>query len=249
MFPNVLNYNVNATWFVGVLALLSVFLTLEIWPKLCAFLLWYGWACLFNKNVLISNPGLPYVGWILLGLTLVVKDENYNFLGSSNWFVKYIQQDKLHNRIFWAGFILLSLGYTVSGIHKAYTSPSWLDGTALEHILHSPIAKNNIIRDTLVMFPGLLKLMTWFALFLEISFFPIGTMYYMRMWYWILYFGFNVGILTLINFPDLTFGMLMIHIMTFETRWIGVWRSWWEVISGERVLISGCSSKGEVVGE
>ena len=216
IFPNILNYNINATFFVGILTLLSILLTLGIMPRLCAFLLWYGWACLFNKNILISNPGLPYVGWILLSLTLVVQDKNNN----NNWFLKYIRQDGIHNRIFCAGLVLLSLGYTVSGIHKYFTSPSWSDGTALEHILCSPIANNNIIRDTLIQYPFLLKLMTWFALFLEISFFPIGSMYHLRLWYWIAYFGLNVGILALINFPDLTFGMLMIHIMTFEARWM-----------------------------
>ena len=220
IFPNILNYNINATYFLMFLTCLSVCLTLEIMPRLCAFILWYGWAALFNKNILISNPGLPYVGWILLGLTLVVQDGNNNIFNTDNWFFKYIQRDKLHNRIFWAGFILLSLGYTVSGIHKYFTSPSWVDGTALLHILESPIAKNTIFRDVLIQYPYLLKLMTWFALFLELSFLPVGTFYHMRLWYWVTYFGFNIGILLLINFPDLTFGMLMIHIMTFELRWL-----------------------------
>jgi hypothetical protein len=31
-----------------------------------AFILWYQWACLLNINVFISNPGIPYVGWLLL---------------------------------------------------------------------------------------------------------------------------------------------------------------------------------------
>ena len=253
VFPNILNYNINATIFVGVLTLLSILLTLEFMPKLCAFLLWYGWACLFNKNILISNPGLPYVGWILLSLTLVVQDKNNNIFQTNNWFLKYIQHDKLHNRIFYTGFILLSLGYTVSGIHKYFTSPSWSDGTALEHILCSPIANNNIIRDTLLQYPFMLKLMTWLALFLEISFFPIGSMYHMRMWYWIAYFGFNVGILSLINFPDLTFGMLMIHIMTFEMRWVHNFSYYMNSITecmglftGRIELFTGCSDRGKV---
>lgn len=220
IFPNILNYNINATYFLMFLTFLSICLTLEIMPRLTAFLLWYGWAALFNKNPLISNPGLPYVGWILLGLTLIVPDDNNNIFKTNNWFIKYIQRDKLHNRIFWCGFILLSLGYTVSGLHKFVTSPSWSDGTALHHILCSPIAKDNILRDILVQFPFLLKLMTWFALFLEISFLPLGTFYHTRIWYWVMYLGFNIGILGLINFPDLTFGMLMIHLMTFELRWV-----------------------------
>jgi hypothetical protein len=31
--------------------------------------------------------------------------------------------------------------------------------------------------------------------------------------------GFHVGILTLINFSDLTMGMMMIHLFTFDWDW------------------------------
>ena len=45
---------------------LSVLLTLDIGRRTCSLLLWMAWAAFFNLNYLISNPGLPYVGLLLL---------------------------------------------------------------------------------------------------------------------------------------------------------------------------------------
>jgi hypothetical protein len=113
--------------------------------------------------------------------------------------------------------VLISLGYTISGIHKL-DCPSWLDGSALEHILRGPLARDTFLKDYILSMPQpILKLSTWFSLFLEISFLPIGTFYYMRPIYWIASLIFHISIIVLINFTDLTLGVLMIHIFTFES--------------------------------
>ncbi|QKF94488.1 vitamin K-dependent gamma-carboxylase [Fadolivirus algeromassiliense] len=218
MFPNVLNY-VNATYFLMFLTGVATMLMFEIWPRLSAFVLWYGWAALFNKNPLISNPGLAYVGWCLLALTLVERDPQRIVFNTSNWFLQYIQRDKFPKRVFWAGWILLAAGYTASGLHKLVASPSWVDGTALQHVLESCLARDNILRDTLLQFPTFLRYSTWFSLFLEIAFLPLGVFYYTRMPFWFIYIGFHLGILMLINFADLTIGVLMIHLFTFDWSW------------------------------
>lgn len=60
----------------GVIALLATVCTRRMWEALSpirsclCLLLWYGWACLWNRNIFISNPGLPYVGWLLLASAL-----------------------------------------------------------------------------------------------------------------------------------------------------------------------------------
>ncbi len=41
------------------------------WDRAAALLVWYVWACLFSRNPLISNPSLPFVGWLLLAHTLL----------------------------------------------------------------------------------------------------------------------------------------------------------------------------------
>jgi sterol desaturase/sphingolipid hydroxylase (fatty acid hydroxylase superfamily) len=44
-------------------------------PIVCVFL-WWGWASLFNRNPLIANPGLPFVGWLLLATALWQEEED-----------------------------------------------------------------------------------------------------------------------------------------------------------------------------
>jgi hypothetical protein len=231
IFPNILNY-VNATVFVTFLALVSGLFAserflatisgitvLEWLPNVCAVMLWYGWASLVNRNPLIHNPGIPYVGWILLAMAFVEKDEKVVLFNTNNKFLRYIQYDRLHKRLFWSAWFLMAAGYTVSGLNKLLVSPSWIDGSALQHVLESPIARDNMLRDILVQYPTFLKYNTWFSLFLEISFLPLGVFYYTRFWYWMVYMGFHLGILLLINFTDLTIGVMMIHLFTFDWDW------------------------------
>jgi len=219
VLPNILDY-INATYFVIFLTFISLIFTIELYPKRCAFILWYGWAALFNRNILIHNPGLPYVGWILLALIFVENDPNKIPFESNNWFLNHIQKDQIPKRVFWSGWILLTTGYTASGLHKLVTSPSWIDGTALQHVLEGCLARDNFLRDIIVQFPFFLKLSTWLSLFLEISFLPLGVFYYTRCVYWIMYMGLHLGILMLINFTDLTIGVLMIHLFTFDWDWV-----------------------------
>jgi len=217
-FPNILEY-VNATYFIIFLTIISISFACELYSRVCAFILWYGWVALFNRNVLIHNPGLPYIGWILLAMTLVDKDDRKISFNTDNSFLKYIQYDKIPKRLFWSGWFLMAAGYTCSGLHKLLVSPSWVDGTGLQHVLESPIARDNILRDTLVQYPTFLKYNTWFSLFLEISFLPLGVFYHTRLPFWLIYMGFHIGILFLINFTDLTLGVMMIHLFTFDWEW------------------------------
>src|SRR5213594_4994148 len=68
LFPNVL-----AIWdspaalrlFVGALCAAAVSFACGVLRPLSAVLIWYGATCLFNRNPLIANPALPYVGLTL----------------------------------------------------------------------------------------------------------------------------------------------------------------------------------------
>jgi len=213
-FPNIIGV-VDATVFLWMLLLAAALYTLGIAYQVMAVFLWYGWACLFNRNILIANPGLPYVGWMLL----------------LSAFVKENRLPRDYHLLCW---FMMASGYTVSGIHKLW-SPSWLDGTALYHVLNSPLARDNIIRDTLLMFPEFLRLMTWFSLFLEISFLPLGLFIRTRFIYWITYVMFHLGIIVLINFTDLTLGVLMIHLITFEPWWLEWGTDVYQGIKNKRV--------------
>src|SRR5690349_17696527 len=70
-----------ATAFVAAMAMLAVVFAAGFARHAAAALLWYGWACMFNRNVLISNPSIPYIGLLLVLSLLVPAREPYR-LGS-----------------------------------------------------------------------------------------------------------------------------------------------------------------------
>lgn len=70
-------------------------------------------------------------------------------------------------------------------------------------------------------FPSqLLKAMTWGALALEVLFVLLVIFKKMRPWGWFFMLCMHVGLLCLINFSDLTLGMIMVHFFTFDPAWI-----------------------------
>src|SRR5690606_34884204 len=103
--------------------------------------LWFGWAALFNRNNLISNPGVPYVGLLLLMIAIVPDGEPGRWRGRpvapGDWFMP---------AAVWRGvWFLLAAGYTFSGLAKL-GSPSWVDGTALHHLISNPLARPSLLR-------------------------------------------------------------------------------------------------------
>ena len=74
LFPNLLFVCdgpavVAAALAVGVLA--SACLALGWRDRVAALVLWLLWASLFTRNPLIQNPGLPFIGWLLLAHALL----------------------------------------------------------------------------------------------------------------------------------------------------------------------------------
>lgn len=219
IFPNLLSFfdsPLSAQIFVSVLTLLSVFLLIGWKQNWVAFFLWYGWACLFNRNIFIGNPGLPFVGWILLALTLIperkVKEKVTGLKGDSAW--------EFPPGLFWGAWLIMSFGYTLSGIHKL-SSPSWVDGTAIAKLLENPLARDVPWREWLMSAPTwVTRGLTYGSLILEISFLPFSIYRVTRPWVWTAMIGMHLGILTLVSFADLTLGVLLIHAMTFDSRWL-----------------------------
>lgn len=208
-FPNFLDYDweieeYNLIHYIfTVLALIFSFDA--ILPIFChygkssnAFFLWFYWISLLNRNILIANPGIPYVGFLLMSYIFVP-------------FLSIEGKKTLYKIIlFFVGF-----GYMVSGLHKLQC-PSWIDGSALYNVLSGPLARDNIIRDTLFQYPDLLKLATWGSLSFEILSLILIASPYTRSFTTIMYIVFHLGILSVINFADLTMGMLLVHILTLE---------------------------------
>lgn len=217
LFPNVL-YWLDAPWFtvgfVALLCFLSLLLILGYQRPIVSLLLWYGWVCLFNRNNLISNPGIPFVGWILLALAVIPKGEPLCFRGEKDpdW--------KFPPLLFWGAWALMAIGYSISGIDK-WQAPSWRNGDAIPFLLDNPLARDWFLREWFLLLPDwTLHLMTWSVLAVEILFLPFSVSRKTRPFAWLAMIWVHLGILLLVDFADLTWGMLMIHLFTFDATWL-----------------------------
>ncbi len=220
VLPNPLEWwdtpGLATAWLVGMLVL-SVSLLLGSFRRTTCLLLWYGWACLFNRNNLISNPGIPYVGMMFLLMAIVPPGEPLSLgprRADSKWYFPWM--------VFFTARALMAAGYTFSGLDKLLTSPSWRDGTAMVHLVNNPLARPGPLRDLFLVLPSWMHhAMTWGALSLEVLFLPLCLTRKTRLAAWTLMIGMHVGILTVVDFADLTFGMVMLHLFTFDPDWFG----------------------------
>ena len=266
--------------FLQIMVLISGFFAMGIfqnWNSLC---LWYGWAFLLNRNNFILNPGIPYVGWLLLACCIIpnpgtimdlirfcrihskklrqIANFVHNQINYNSHRLQYKEnndetsanhtnmnenedEDKSENKneneneckswptrtnwkmptlIYWGAWFLMGLGYTLSGIDKLQKSPSWREGTALLYVLESLLARDNHILKMIVHmmknYPIFMRMSTYGSLFLEISFLPLGMFDRLRPVYWMALVLMHLVIIILIDFTDLSLGVLMIHLFTLE---------------------------------
>jgi predicted DCC family thiol-disulfide oxidoreductase YuxK len=117
-------------------------------------------------------------------------------------------------------WILMTLGYSYSGYTKLI-SPSWVDGTALGRVLDNPLARPGALRDVLLALPpAFLRAATWGALALELLFAPLALSRNLRPWLWSATLAMHLGLIALIDFADLSLGMVMLHLFTFDPGWV-----------------------------
>lgn len=200
----------------GMLA--ALFFMIGKWDKLSAGILWYLLACFLGRNPLIANPSLPFVGWLLLA-HLFLPQSPYGSLSArnridprGNW--------EMPRSIFLASWCVMAIAYTYSGFLKL-SSPSWIDGTAFIHLLQNPLARCNGLPEILSDLPlVLLKSLTWGALALEIGFVFFALFNPVRLWIWSAMLLMHVGLLCLIDFADLSLGMIFFHFFTFNPGWV-----------------------------
>jgi predicted DCC family thiol-disulfide oxidoreductase YuxK len=122
--------------------------------------------------------------------------------------------------LFAVAWVLMALGYSYSGYTKL-SSPSWLDGTAFAHVLENPLARPTALREWLLALPaGLLKAFTWGALGAELAFAPLALVRPLRPWLWLLLLGMHVDLMILVDFTDLSLGMVMLHFFTLDPAWV-----------------------------
>jgi len=122
--------------------------------------------------------------------------------------------------LFAGAWILMAMGYTYSGVTKL-VSPSWLDGTAVARVLENPLARPGPLRAAILSLPdGLLRLGTWATLALELLFAPLALSRRLRPWIWTMALAMHLGLIALIDFADLSLGMVMLHLFTFDPAWV-----------------------------
>ena len=222
IFPNVFAlYDAPAfvTLIIALAAAASLMLIVGWQDRIAAIAMWYVLACLFGRNPLIGNPSLPYVGLLLLAHACLPRApygswERRNQPDPSNLW-------RLPQAIYVVVWILMALGYSYSGLTKL-TSPSWMDGTATERILNNPLARAGVVRDLMLSMPDrLLKLITWIGLALELGFAPLALVRRVRPVVWALMLTMHMGLIVLMDFADLSLGMVMLHLFTFDPGWIG----------------------------
>lgn len=167
-------------------------------------------AGLFAANPLIANPSLPHVGWLLLAHACIPSAPSLRAVlrgEGADW--------RLPPAIFAAGWAVMALAYGYSGWTKL-GSMSWVDGTALEYVLRNPLARPTPVRDLLLAQPELLRLSTWFALVVELAA-PLLVLFRSgRQGLWWALLALQLGLLVLVDFADLTFGMLLLQWWTYE---------------------------------
>lgn len=221
LFPNLFLLSdapgfVRATLVAG--ALLSLAFAAGWHDRIAALLLWILWASLFGRNPLIANPGLPYVGLLLL-IHAGLPPAPYGALAmrgrvdpGGGWFLP-----RALHRVAW---ILMSVGYSYSGATKL-ASPSWVDGTALARVLANPLARPGGPRLLLLELPeAVARLATWGALAFELSFVLLALSRRLRPIAWTAMLAMHLAMILLIDFADLSLGMVMLHLFTFDPAWL-----------------------------
>jgi len=208
----------NVEVMVGVALVAAVLFTLGWQDRLAAVVLWYILACFFGRNPLIGNPSLPFVGWILLA-HVFIPPAPYGSLSArgrpspdGGWRMPW--------PIWAAAWVVMSLSYTYSGYTKLI-SPSWVNGSAFMFLLENPLARDTAIRVWLLDLPPLtLQMATWTVLALELLFTPLILFRKTRGWTWLAMVTMHLGLLCLVDFADLTMGMLVLHLFTFDPAWL-----------------------------
>lgn len=175
-----------------------------------------GW--LYARNPLIANPSLPVIGWMLVAHAFLPIGA-YGAWSSRNQPEKWLQW--FYPRQIWiAAWILLAVAYTYSGYTKLL-SPSWVDGSAIRLVLENPLARDHFLNGFLLDLPPVfLQLLTWSVLLIELLFVVFCFWELTRKWAWFAMLGIQFGFLVFLNFADLTFPMLLIHMLTFDRRWV-----------------------------
>ena len=192
----------------------SILFTFKIKRVLNSLFLFFAWIFLFHQDLLSYNPGVPYVGWMLLALSLIPSNEERFFWENKS-------PDFVFPPIlFWGLWLLVTLGYTASGIHKLLYSPLWRSGEALIYVFDYPATRSETLAHLYYALPLLIqKIVNWSIIAIEGLFFVALFVPKSRKALWILNSLMHLGILISLKFASLSIIMLIIHLFMIEDYW------------------------------
>jgi predicted DCC family thiol-disulfide oxidoreductase YuxK len=127
---------------------------------------------------------------------------------------------RLPVEIYASAFVVLAVSYSYSGYTKL-SSPGWVSGDAIAEVLRNPLARDHVLRDGLLALPPVfLSALTWIVIAVELLFAPLALIRALRRWLWLAMLSIQFGFLLFLDFADLTAPMLLVHLLTFDPRWI-----------------------------
>ena len=219
-FPNVLAVWDSAafvTWFAAIGAGLSLFFAFGIGDRWAAVGAWYVWACLLGRNPLIANPSIPYVGWLLLAHACLPR------AAFGDW-VRRGRASELPWRMapsfFAAAWILMALGYSYSGWTKLMSPSSAGRHRAARHGGESAGAATDPFTTRSRACRRSCSNWRRGERSLELLFAPLSLVRRLRPWLWTLLLAMHLVLIVLVDFADLSLGMVMLHLFTFDPAWI-----------------------------
>lgn len=210
VLPNVLGFfdaPMVALALTACAAVAGVFIALGRHVRVAALVALYALVCHLVRNPLILNPAMPYVG-LMLACVAASRGSGEGRFAADDHDLRTVM------------FVLMALGYTYSGYTKL-SSPSWHDGTAFTHVLDNPLARPTFLRAWLCSLPeGVIAAFSYGAVALELAFAPLALFTRTRPFVFFALVLMHVSLLVLIDFADLTLGMLLLHAYTFDPRWL-----------------------------
>lgn len=181
----------------------SAMLALGVEKRVAALFLAYVWACLLGRNPLIRNPSIPFLGLMLITIALEPDSDDD-------------AARDLRKRLRGAFLAVLALGYSYSALTKL-PSASWISGHAFIALLDNPLARDTALRGWLLAgAPALSVVASYAVLALELGYAPLSLFPRMRLPLSLLMVAMHIGLVILVDFADLSLGMLLAHLFTWE---------------------------------
>lgn len=188
-------FSLYAIHLVYFFSMISLFYILGIYEKASLFFLWLGIIFITEMNPMIKNVSFNYIGFMLFsGLFLPSQ--------SLNWRIPKILKEGM--------WFILALGYSLSGLYKL-RDYHWVDGTAIQALLHSVIARNNFLVQWADSHSWLTMFNSYFTLIMEIISFPIVFSLRGRRLFFVGMTIVHLGIATFTMLTTLSISMLIFH--------------------------------------